>query len=87
MCHPGYIPPCGVLSISNGFHVHLKLLVASRLSTSLDSKNAQQTYHISYILLFNPQQGDKQIIYSEICHNMNTFTIKFIPYRPFYSWP
>ena len=59
--HLGYIPPSGVLGISNGFlkfevnHVHLKLLVALCLSRSLDSKNAQQMYHISYVLLFNAQ--------------------------------
>lgn len=68
LCHLGYIPQSGVLGISNGFlefevnHVHLKLLGALCLSTSLDSKNVQQISHISYNLLFNAQQGDKLFI-------------------------
>lgn len=43
----------------------------------------QKCKYLSYVLLFNAQQGNKQIIYSEICHDMHTFTAKFIPYKPF----
>lgn len=83
LSHLGYIPPSCTLNISDGFlefevnHIHLKLLVIVCLLTSLDFKNAQQIYHISYVMLCNAQQGDKQIIIQKYA---TTWTLPLLIY-------